>query len=1271
MATKATTAPASNNNIKAIAEALQTHATNVENIIRNVSSFTSLVKSFTPLDKDDKSKLTSVTDATKSYLDVITKLASVDAKKLKSLGNISKVTKTIGKANDLIQKLCEAMGKIKLPDTSTLENFVKVLIGDERTITNTKNKIAVDKDGKQDAVASKVTSETIKSGGILSAVELMFNVYKQIGDSKHNNIIKRFKMKTNVDQCIDMFSYVWSRLGTVFGSMDPSVANSTYFSIKTAEKVLTIMPNIIGEISSPLIKIGALGGLVNSGIDVLLGTGKITPAETLGEVVTGDKNSSDKGIVRATLTSAYYLSLIVRDKDAQKAFGNNSIFKIFAETLDVLIESVVTLGFFSRLARKGIQLLVGTNRKGGLIQDIIFVMKKLSKNATKEVVLASVTIKNLSKAFLLLSLSIAVIALTGILIVTALPLITVTLAFLVGLLWLFSVLGSKLVKREIKEGAQTILLISLTITLMAMTAVLIVTLAQFIQAEWESLAIIGVALAGLLVIFAVLSSKLVVKEIEGGAKSILKIALCIALMALIAVGLVWVSDYVHGDWESLLQIGFMMLVLTGTLFLISLIANKIDASDMVKLTICTLLLCVAVGALALIGQQFDLTNTLATAGIMAGIAIVIGGILVGLSFIPKKLIKQGEIALGIVVACAAGLAATVWILADAINKAGDMKKIWEGAGIMGAIVGVLTALVIGLGALTLTGIGAVGLAAGTAVLGGITLIAMGLSNCIKEIAVTAAIMKTYNLDKKALENTMKMPIEVIKDIMSTTLKDVKITTVMAAALKFKPLASISEGIGTMANVLRDIALLNIPTKVDEKGNPIEWRQMNATDFENAGLNAAVCASVLTKIFTGGGEVEVGDGNGGKKTIFVAGVNMDEVENISFRSMIKFKCITDLSTGIGNVAQVIKDIASFSIPAEFNADGTPKSYKKIDPNTDLVAVGSNVALMVETIVKVFGKQEVKDAIKGIDTGFLGFGGDTKAIEAVFNAVGHLSGITTLLACIARGEMPYEQYTETDKEGNTVTKWRYTPITQLTGGSVDTNIKNMITTVIKGFALNEDQEKQLDAAEDNIDDINKVVETGSKCITTLANAYTNNLSKIDTNAMNSTLNSLLTNNGPMENIISIFDSYSGSNASSNAFEKQTKSAISLLKQVNDTDLSKLQTTTSMFAEIRKFSQSIRGDFEELAECINEEIITAIEKLEETLTKIKDEGFNVNVSGGSPQQPTVNDMKPTGDKATQATIKNLQDKIKILENGTNAALRKLGSCIDNGRMKVNTES
>ena len=68
--------------------------------------------------------------------------------------------------------------------------------------------------------------------------------------------------------------------------------------------------------------------------------------------------------------------------------------------------------------------------------------------------------------------------------------------------------------------------------------------------------------------------------------------------------------------------------------------------------------------------------------------------------------------------------------------------------------------------------------------------------------------------------------------------------------------------------------------------------------------------------------------------------------------------------------------------------------------------------------------------------------------------------------------------------------------------------------------------------------------------------------------------------------------------------TDNYIKFLDKVDSVDIKKLETTEKMLASWAKLSESIQGNFEGLANVINEHILPALEELNETMTKVTDQ-------------------------------------------------------------------
>jgi hypothetical protein len=68
-----------------------------------------------------------------------------------------------------------------------------------------------------------------------------------------------------------------------------------------------------------------------------------------------------------------------------------------------------------------------------------------------------------------------------------------------------------------------------------------------------------------------------------------------------------------------------------------------------------------------------------------------------------------------------------------------------------------------------------------------------------------------------------------------------------------------------------------------------------------------------------------------------------------------------------------------------------------------------------------------------------------------------------------------------------------------------------------------------------------------------------------------------------------------------EKIMDSTIKLVDKINTTKLENLRTAYNMFKEMKEFSQTISGNFEGLADALNEKIAPLLEELKELMSKI----------------------------------------------------------------------
>ena len=98
----------------------------------------------------------------------------------------------------------------------------------------------------------------------------------------------------------------------------------------------------------------------------------------------------------------------------------------------------------------------------------------------------------------------------------------------------------------------------------------------------------------------------------------------------------------------------------------------------------------------------------------------------------------------------------------------------------------------------------------------------------------------------------------------------------------------------------------------------------------------------------------------------------------------------------------------------------------------------------------------------------------------------------------------------------------------------------------------------------------------------------------------------------------------NINSEGLERNTNTYIKFVDKVNTMDVKKLETSAKMFEQMSKFSTSIRGDFDRLAEALNENLMPVLEELKEIMEQIPeklDTGFqNTSASIAATSAPTT---------------------------------------------------
>lgn len=213
-----------------------------------------------------------------------------------------------------------------------------------------------------------------------------------------------------------------------------------------------------------------------------------------------------------------------------------------------------------------------------------------------------------------------------------------------------------------------------------------------------------------------------------------------------------------------------------------------------------------------------------------------------------------------------------------------------------------------------------------------------------------------------------------------------------ARRKLNRLADITSCIGSMAESIQSIAALAIPTKWNEEGVPTDFRQMNIGDFTQAALNGVAIVRILAAMLDDGPSIITTSAG----PVLVNGLRQDTLDNISRYAVRKMEQLNAITSCVANMAESIKNVASMSIPYEWDENGAPKSFKKMS-NDDYKTASENVV----TIMTVLMDAITSDSLGGKITLFDGW--KAKNMAKLFEAITPISDMVNAVLALAGGSM----------------------------------------------------------------------------------------------------------------------------------------------------------------------------------------------------------------------------------------------------------------------------
>ena len=138
----------------------------------------------------------------------------------------------------------------------------------------------------------------------------------------------------------------------------------------------------------------------------------------------------------------------------------------------------------------------------------------------------------------------------------------------------------------------------------------------------------------------------------------------------------------------------------------------------------------------------------------------------------------------------------------------------------------------------------------------------------------------------------------------------------------------------------------------------------------------------------------------------------------------------------------------------------------------------------------------------------------------------------------------------------------------------------------------------------------------------------------------------------------------NVDGSNIERNIDNTIKFVDKINTVKLDNLQTATNMFEKMAEFSKSISGNFEGLADTINEKIMPLLEQLNEGLNKTND-----HIGGFSVPSPaaTTSVTTPSGTVQQQAPARDYTSSIDQLRQ----ELKNIISTLTDGSQRTIVET
>lgn len=485
-----------------------------------------------------------------------------------------------------------------------------------------------------------------------------------------------------------------------------------------------------------------------------------------------------------------------------------------------------------------------------------------------------------------------------------------------------------------------------------------------------------------------------------------------------------------------------------------------------------------------------------------------------------------------------------------------------------------------------------------------------------------------------------------KTIKTNELDDIKKRQIR----KVKKIMELSTPISGMVDTIIKLSKLLVPfdeNSVDQKtGKITKWKVADAAFFSDAATNVG---NILTNYIKA---VDIGQETGS----LADGWNLITAGNK--RRANHIKTLIELTDPISKLVDTIIKIKSMKVPVKINATTGEVDEWKLLNISEIEVAGSEIATFVKKYVESFD-------LSGMDFGQESFwdkvtGTQKNNEESVKKIMEMSSPINALMDAIIKYKSA-KYPTSVDADGNP-TGWVMLKDDGDPTGLMFSIIGKFVTGLTTNTALKDaiKDQKSIDSTVILIKSLGDMAGPMDKIVNTLKSGNDIKFVKVR--------NQENTPAGHAIELIakSIFQNVNGSNLNqrTSAWKQATDDSVKLIKSVNTLDISKVNSLRDLMHELYLFSDSIQGNFDKLADVINEKLLTVLEKLAKSMDDVANTSFTGGETGETPAKwprATHNDDKDKQDKPKENPTKKAMDQLQSDMNSLKSLINEISRCID----------